>query len=56
MKGFSRCIVIQLCDLKVGKDAMCWGGNLVDKHFEKKSFVFFFFFKLDAEEEIGFQA
>ena len=23
VKGFSRCIIIQLCDLKVGKDAMC---------------------------------
>ena len=43
VKGFSRCIVIQLCDLKVGKDAMCWGGNLVDKHFEKKRFFLFLF-------------
>ena len=23
VKGFSRYIIIQLCDLKVGKDAMC---------------------------------
>ena len=54
MKGFSRCIIIQLCDLKVGKDATCWGGSLIDMHFEKK--VCFFFSKLGAEEEISFQA
>ena len=44
VKGFSRCIIIQLCDLKVGKDATCWGGSLIDMHFEKKVFFFFFFF------------
>lgn len=53
-----RCIVIQLCDLKVGKDAMCWGGNLVDKHFwvQKILFCFVLFFKLDAQWSSHFQS
>ena len=56
VKGFSRCIIIQLCDLKVGKDATCWGGSLLDMHFDKKSCCCCCFSKLGAEEEISFQA
>ena len=41
-------------DLKVGKDATCWGGSLIDMHFEKKVFFFFFFFQAGCQRRNQF--